>query len=118
MIKKLAPCLCLLASEAVFATEQISTTEAPFYTGKDVIACGSLAEVSRFKRGLYLNMDAAYPKQSVTFVLWEGDIADAVKRLGSVEGLVGKRVCAKGTVTEYNGRSQISMYNAYSLTLP
>ncbi|MCG9731922.1 hypothetical protein L1D44_19215 [Shewanella sp. Isolate13] len=105
----------LLLSSFSYSATKITSKEAPFYEGKDVIACGTLKEVSRFKRGLYLNMDEPFPKQSLTLVLWEDDLAEFKQEHGSIEQLINHEVCGKGTVTEYRGRSQISLYNAFSL---
>ena len=85
------------------------------HEGEDVIACGTLKEVSRFKRGLYLNMDERFPKQSLTLVVWEDDLAEFKQEHGSLQQLVNRTICGKGTVIEYRGRSQISLYNAFSL---
>ena len=109
--------LSMFLSQLVFAAEEISTKEAPFYTGKDVVACGVLQEVARFKRGLYLNMDNKYPKQSLTFIVWEDDINKFNQKFNGVESLVGQNLCGKGRVNEYKGRSQISLYNSYSLVI-
>ncbi|HBC3534604.1 TPA: hypothetical protein KDZ66_003531 [Vibrio vulnificus] len=99
------------------ASTQIDSKDAPFHEGEDVIACGLIKQVSRFKRGFYLNMDERYPRQSLTLVVWEDDVAEIKERHGSLERLEAKRVCAEGRVTKYKGRSQISLYNSYSLKL-
>lgn len=106
-----------MLSTAANATTQISTKDAPFHEGESVTACGPLKQVSPFKRGLYLNMDDRYPQQSITFVVWEDDLAEFKQQHGPLEDLVGKNICGKGTITEYKGRSQMSLYNAFSLQL-
>lgn len=116
LLKK-AVLLSMFLSQLVFGAEEISTKDAPFYTGQDVIACGALHEVARFKRGLYLNMDNKYPKQSLTFIVWGDDIKEFNKKFDGVETLVGQNLCGKGMVNEYKGRSQISLYNSYSLSI-
>jgi len=107
----------LLLSSFSYSATQIDSKDAPFHEGEDVIACGTLKEVSRFKRGLYLNMDERFPKQSLTLVVWEDDLAEFKQEHGSLQQLVNSRVCGKGTVSEYRGRSQISLYNAFSLKI-
>ncbi|MCP5079867.1 MAG: hypothetical protein GY951_17670 [Psychromonas sp.] len=117
-MKRIAPftlLMMLLTSNAAYSVTKIDSKDAPFYDGKDVIACGVLKEVSKFKKGLYLNMDNLYPKQSVTFVIWNDDLADFKKEHGNIELLIDSGVCGKGTVSVYKGRSQIVLYNAFSL---
>lgn len=98
-----------------YASTKIESKDAPFYEGQNVVACGLIKEVSRFKRGFYLNLDDRFPKQSLTLVIWEDDVADIKIKHGSLQKLVGKEVCGKGTITEHKGHSQISLYNSYSL---
>lgn len=105
----------LLLSSFCYGATEIDAKDAPFHEGKQVIACGTLKEISRFKRGIYLNMDESFPKQSLTLVVWEDDLAEFNQEHGSLQKLVNSRVCGKGTVTEYRGRTQISLYNAFSL---
>lgn len=104
-----------LFSSFSYSAIKIDSKDAPFHEGEEVIACGTLKEVSRFKRGLYLNMDDRFPKQSLTLIVWEDDLAEFKQEHGSLQELVNSRVCGKGTVSEYRGRSQISLYNAFSL---
>ena len=100
-----------------FAIERINTNEAPFFVGKNVIACGVLKQVKKFKKGLYLNMDDRYPNQSITLILWDDDFDAFYKRFGDIRNYTGKVICGKGIITEYKGRSQMSLINAYSLKI-
>ncbi|MGL5336711.1 MAG: hypothetical protein ACRC9R_11350 [Enterovibrio sp.] len=117
-MKKIATIAALaslfLSTTAVGATT-IASKDAPFHEGEEVVACGVVKELTRFKRGLYLNMDARFPKQSLTLIVWENDVASFEQRHGSLEQLTNKKVCGKGTITSFRGRSQISLYNSYSL---
>ncbi|TKF16242.1 hypothetical protein FCV43_18425 [Vibrio genomosp. F6] len=115
IITSIALFTSLLLSPLSYSATQIDSKDAPFHEGEDVIACGTLKEVSRFKRGLYLNMDERFPKQSLTLVVWEDDLAEFKQEHGSLQQLVNRTICGKGTVIEYRGRSQISLYNAFSL---
>lgn len=99
------------------AATTISSKEVPFHQGENIVACGVLEEVSHFKKGVYLNMDAAYPNQSMTFVVWEGDLAEFNQKFGNLNELIGQNICGSGVVKEYKGRSQIHLYNAFSLKL-
>lgn len=107
--------LFILFSHSSYSAIKIDAKDAAFHEGEDVIACGVLKQVAQFKHGLYLNLDARYPNQSLTFVVWEDNIAGFKKENGSLTQLVGHQICGKGTITEYHGRHQISLYNAYSL---
>ncbi|CED57380.1 putative exported protein [Aliivibrio wodanis] len=115
LIKTVLITISLFLSTFSYSAVKIEAKEAPFYTGEEVIACGQLMQITRFKRGVYLNLEAVYPKQPLTFVLWEDDIAPFQDQNGSIQSLINKRLCGKGKVTEYKGRSQISLYNMYSL---
>lgn len=115
IITPIALLTSLLLSSFAYSATKIDSKDAPFHEGEDVIACGILKEVSRFKRGLYLNMDDRFPKQSLTFVVWEDDMDEFKQEHGSLQELVNTRVCGNGTVSKYRGRSQISLYNAFSL---
>ncbi|MDA9557267.1 hypothetical protein N9R79_07180 [Vibrio sp.] len=105
----------LLLSSISYGVTKIHSKEASFYEGENVIACGVLKEVIRFKRGLYLNMDNHFPKQSLTLVVWEDDLTEFKEEHGPLQQLVNREICGKGKVTDYRGRSQISLYNAFSL---
>ncbi len=107
----------ILISTVSYSGTKIDSQDAPFHQGKDVTACGIVKEVSRFKRGYYLNMDDFYPKQSLTLVIWENDLAEFTERHGSLSNLTNKLVCGRGIVNEYRGRHQISLYNSYSLQI-
>ncbi|WP_205597747.1 hypothetical protein [Paraferrimonas sp. SM1919] len=99
------------------AQTKIDASQAPFYNGKDVVACGVVKQTTRFKRGVYLNINERYPKQPLTLVIWENSMGSFNERFGSIDKLLNQQVCAQGTVNQYKGRSQISLYNAYSLNL-
>ncbi|WP_418642386.1 hypothetical protein ACNUDM_20875 [Vibrio chaetopteri] len=105
----------ILFSPLSYSTTQIAAKDAPFHTGETVIACGELVQTSRFKRGIYLNLEARYPKQALTLIAWEDDLSQFNQQHGHFDKLVGKTVCGKGVITEYKGRSQMSLYNAYAL---
>lgn len=102
---------------AISAATQIESKDAPFHEGENVTACGEIKQVSRFKRGFYLNMDEPYPKQSLTLVVWEDDVAEIKEKHGNLDSLANQKVCAEGRTTKYKGNSQISLYNSYSLKI-
>ncbi|MGS0692142.1 hypothetical protein [Shewanella sp. 30m-9] len=119
-MKKLLIFTIFLSSSLSYSAHsqvKIDSKEAPFYEGENVVACGVLKQVTKFKRGLYFNLDERYPRQSLTLVVWEDDLYDFKKRFGTPDNLVGNRVCGKGKVTEYKGRNQINLYNSFSFNL-
>lgn len=96
------------------AQMNISSIDAPFHTGKSVVACGLIKEIVPFKSGVYLNMDKHHPHQSLTLVVWDDDLNEFENRHGELNKLINSRACASGRVKMYRGRSQISLQNAYS----
>ncbi|GHA65670.1 hypothetical protein ACFFLZ_10060 [Photobacterium aphoticum] len=107
-------CLSLILSAQAFSATKIAAMDAAFHEGEKVVACGVLKEISRFKRGVYLNLDAPYPQQSLTLVVWENDLVQLKAKHGDFKHHMDSVVCGKGTITEYKGRHQISLYNAYA----
>lgn len=107
----------LLILPMIVSGNEINTLDAAFHKGKEVVACGTLKQVSEFKKGLYLNMDNKYPKQSVTFVIWKDKVEEFNTKFGDIDALVDREVCAAGKVKDYNGRSQITLYNSHSLKI-
>ena len=107
--------LTMLIPTLAIGAIKIESKDAAFYEGENVIACGEIKEVSRFKRGVYINLDNKYPKQSLTLIVWENDLKAFNDQHGSVNSLINKKVCGKGEVTTYKGRNQISLYNSYSM---
>lgn len=96
---------------------RIEATKAPFYVGRTVLACGQVAQVSAFKKGTYLNLDAPYPRQSLTVTVWDRDAPEAVKKFGQLDGLKGRRVCALGEVAQHRKYLQLEITNARFLRL-
>ncbi|MBV7299358.1 hypothetical protein KU854_15940 [Enterovibrio sp. NIFS-20-8] len=105
------------SASADSAITKIASKDAAFHEDQDVIACGELKQITRFKRGFYLNLDDKYPHQSLTLVVWEDDMAGFRQEHGKFDVMLDKQVCGKGTVTQYKGRSQMSLYNAFSFKI-
>lgn len=74
----------LLILPMIVSGNEINTLDAAFHKGKEVVACGTLKQVSEFKKGLYLNMDNKYPKQSVTFVIWKDKVEEFNTKFGDI----------------------------------
>lgn len=101
----------------VEAEEKIQSIKAPFHVGKSVLACGPVAQVSRTQKAIYINLDRAYPNQSLGLVVWTSEAATYESRLGDLSALAGKTVCGRGLITEYRNRLQIVMKNPQYLRL-
>jgi hypothetical protein len=95
----------------------ISSKDASFNIGKNVIACGHIKEISSFSKGTYLNYDNKYPNQSLTVVIFDDRLSSVIQHVGNVDNLLNKQVCAAGKVSEYRGRHQIVLNNGYSIKL-
>lgn len=108
--------LALMVSPAR-AEENIQSIKAPFYVGKSVLACGPVAQVSRTPKAIHINLDRAYPNQSLDLVVWTSEASSYESRLGNLSALVGKTVCGRGLITEYRNRLQIVMKNPQYLRL-
>lgn len=96
---------------------RIAANKAPFYVGRTVLACGDVAQVTPFQRGTYLSLDAPYPREALTVIIWENDAPAVISRLGSLDALKGQRVCALGEIAQYKKRLQLQIKNARFLRL-
>lgn len=97
--------------------ERIEAFRAPFYVGKQVMACGVLAGTSRFSKGMYLSLDKKYPNQTLTLVVWDESIAPLESKFGSFNSQVGRTFCALGTIEKYKKNLQIQIENPQFLRL-
>ncbi len=105
------------SAQADSNAERIEAYRAPFYVGKQVMACGVLAGTSKFAKGVYLNLDKKYPNQTLTLVLWDESVAPIEAKFGSLHGQVGRTFCALGTVENYKKSLQIQIENSQFLRL-
>ena len=97
--------------------ERIPAYKAPFYVGKEVMACGVLSGTSRFSKGIYLNLDKPYPNQTLTVVVWNESVAPIEAKFGSLDRNIGKTFCALGTIEKYKKHLQIQIDNPQFLRL-
>lgn len=95
----------------------IDARSASSYIGQDVTACGTVAQYSRFKKGIYLNLDKPHPQQSLTLVIWDEVLSSVENKLGNFNSLVGVDVCASGQVGEYNKQPRIEITDASTVRL-
>lgn len=97
--------------------ERIEAYRAPFYVGKQVMACGVLAGTSKFAKGIYLSLDKKYPHQTLTLVLWDESVAPIEAKFGSLSTQIGRTFCALGTIEKYKKSLQIQVENPQFLRL-
>jgi DNA/RNA endonuclease YhcR with UshA esterase domain len=104
-------------SRTVLAEDQIEAIRAPFYVGKNVLACGRVAQVTVRSNVTYINLDRPYPNHTLGLVIWQSSLTDYESRLGKLSALEGRRVCARGLIEEYRSKLQIIMRNPQFLRL-
>lgn len=116
-LTKFIPLLIVLSGLAQAEEEKIEAFKAPFYVGKTVMACGTVANVSSGKKAIYLNLDKPYPNQTLALLIWKNDEPKFQSRLGDLKRLAGERVCARGKISEYKNSLQMKLTNPQFLRL-
>lgn len=99
----------------VAAVNQIDARSAASYIGQNVTACGAVAQYTRFKKGVYLNLDKPYPKQSLTVVIWDDMLTAVESKFGKLDSLMGVELCANGQVNEYKRQPRIEISDISAL---
>lgn len=97
--------------------KHIQAIKAPFYVGQTVMACGTLAEVVKFEKRHFLNLDAKYPNQSLSLLIWAENYTQFEKRFGKLEQFIGRRFCARGMIKPYKNKLEITLRNPQFLRL-
>ena len=102
---------------ATAAPSPLPAPEAQRHVGEHATVCGIVASTrySPKTKGqpTFLNFDAPYPKQIFTVVIWGGDRP----KFGTPETtLMGRRVCATGTIQLYRGTPEIVVSDPRQLT--
>ncbi|TCM70990.1 hypothetical protein EC844_101266 [Acinetobacter calcoaceticus] len=107
-----------LSTTALYAQEaKIEAFKAPFYVGQSVMACGKLVETKHLSNRHYLNLDKAYPNQTLTLLVWDTDYRWFEERFGKIDAMIGQRFCARGTIEEYKNNMQLKIKNPQFLRL-
>ncbi|CCN70089.1 hypothetical protein [Vibrio nigripulchritudo] len=90
----------LLSAVATVAPDQTHA-----YFGETVKVCGEITEVWPFSKGVYLNVNGAYPFQEFAFVIWNSNRKNFYHTdLMSYERSVQ---CATGEIRKYKGNYQM-----------
>jgi len=111
--------LLLLSALAIavspISAQTISATDAKNHVGEKATVCGKIASERTVSssRGepTFINLDAAYPNQVFTILIW-GDDRQNVGALPTE----GSRVCATGLIQDYKGVPEIVVKNSGQLS--
>lgn len=110
----------LLAGCAVTAGAQqhITAAEARDHVGQVATVCGKVASLHWATRSkgqrTFINLDAPYPQQIFTVLIWSSDRP----QFGDVEqSFTGKTICVTGTVSAYRGVPEIIARSANQITV-
>lgn len=105
--------LAFALSPAVAQT--ISAADAKNHIGENATVCGKVTSerTATSSRGdpTFINLDAAYPNQVFTILIW-GDDRKSVGELPRE----GSRVCASGVITDYHGEPEIVVKSSGQLS--
>ncbi|MGC9403964.1 hypothetical protein ACP43V_16050 [Vibrio genomosp. F10 str. 9ZC157] len=99
------------------AEPRIEASKAAFHVGETVMACGTVAQVSKGKKAHYLNLDNRYPNQTLAVLIWNNNLKGFEQRFGQITQFENQRVCARGKITEYKNSLQIQVSNPQFLRL-
>jgi len=107
----------IFMTSAYAQEDKIEAYRAAFYVNNTVMACGNLAEVKHFDNRHYLNLDKKYPNQPLTILVWDDNYKWFEARFGRIDGMIGKRFCARGKIEEYKNNLQMKVNNPQFLRL-
>jgi micrococcal nuclease len=112
------PFFGVLALSVPAAADELTTTQAPSHIGETATVCGVVASANYASRSnrqpTFLNLDRAYPNHIFTVVIWGSDRS---KFDAPEVSLMGKRLCAKGSIKEYKGKPEIVASDPSQLTV-
>ena len=96
----------LVIALAPALAETISTAAAKTHVGEQATVCGKVANertvTSSHGEPTFINLDAAFPNQVFTIVVWGEDR----QKIGELPR-EGSRVCATGVIQDYRGVPEI-----------
>lgn len=97
------PLTALNAQDKEKKADILPAKEAKSKVGETITIEAKVAEVNKTERIVRINLDARFPKQELTLVIFPANIS----KFEEVEKLEGKTVRVTGRVTEYQKRPQI-----------
>lgn len=99
--------IALLGASAS-ASNTLTADEAKNHIGETATVCGGVAgtHYAASSRGnpTFVNVGAPYPRQPFTILIWGEDLPKFNPKPATWDG---KRVCATGQITSYQGRPEI-----------
>ncbi|MGP8269099.1 MAG: hypothetical protein ACLQLH_03450 [Terracidiphilus sp.] len=103
--------ILLLPLAAACKTNQLAASQAKNHIGEQATVCGVVASehTAVRSRGVptFINLDAAYPNEIFTVLVW----GDDRRNVGTLPR-IGEHVCATGMITEYRGVAQVVVRNS------
>jgi hypothetical protein len=108
-VSALAPIL-LLCPVLTYA-QKISAKDAASHEGEYETVCGTVASehtaASSKGEPTFINLDAPYPHQVFTILIWIEDL----RKVGKLPPM-GSHVCVSGTITDYRGVPEMVVRSA------
>ncbi len=105
----------LAIAVAPIAAQTISAADAKNHVGEKAKVCGKVASerTAPSSRGepTFINLDAAYPNQVFTILVW----GDDRQKVGALPR-EGSRVCATGLIQDYKGVPEIVVKSSGQLS--
>jgi DNA/RNA endonuclease YhcR with UshA esterase domain len=99
----LLPFTALNAQDKEKKSDVFPAKDAKGKVGETITVEAKVAEVNKTERIVRINLDARFPKQELTLVIFSSNFS----KFEEVEKLEGKTVRVTGKVTEYQKRPQI-----------
>jgi DNA/RNA endonuclease YhcR with UshA esterase domain len=100
--------LFLFIGSVSLAAANLTADEAKNHIGENVTVCGTVASThyasSSRRAPTFVNLDKPYPNQPFTILIWGEDLSKFNPKPTTWDG---KRVCATGTISLYQGRPEI-----------
>ncbi len=97
------------------SAQSISAADAKNHVGEKATVCGKVADertaTSSREKPTFINLDAPYPHQIFTIVIW-GEDRLAVGKLPEP----GSRVCILGLIEKYRGVPEIKLWSRSQLS--
>ena len=102
----MATIFCASSASPLLGAQSITAQEANKHVGEQATVCGRIAgeRTATNSKGqpTFINLDAAYPNQIFTALVWGEDRS----RIGDLPG-EGARVCVHGMITDFKGVPEI-----------
>ena len=108
--------LILFVSYATAST-RIDSDKAAFHVGENIMVCGKAADIAKLKNRTVINIGNVYPREDINILIWDNNLPIIEERLGPIDNLKNKKLCASGTIDVYKEHLQIQISNPKMLRL-